>query len=674
MVTTKLCRSSGVLLATLILAGGCSKPKTAADHPTPTNVPLGLNDTASLVWVMGGELEAFGGPQIFDITVTLSSGAAPIHKGGDLPAPGQTVKIDGLPSDAAATISGSLYKTHVHPSDKTHSCFADQPVALVAGQASSVTLSCITTVEPTAQPIKVLLKMAQLTLNFAELDATQILAARDFTQPSLFAVIDSKGRRITLKQDVASLTVHVGGDVSYRVMNDPAQPLPLIQLLSGASLSLTAVAGQNLQALSESATLKLAAAPLLYEPNIGDIAAVLPISLVNTVGTLSVEGRLFEEPADREITVVSYNVENLFDQVDEDRNSTYGDYRIAANGAGQSSNYGDPVLLDGQTMSFTDVKIAGIKKVLIGLDPAGPEIVGLVEVESKAAVDALLAATQDLGYKAAVFSEWTADMTPTAIGMGLITKLPVLDQGVLKVATPALTGAEPSRPILKVTLDVAGQPLIVYVNHWKSKGGPESQRILYAEAIEADIAQMQSTKPKVDYIIMGDMNSEYNEKVVIETAHNDANGMTGLNDTLHAQGDELLVLKNLNPLLKYNLQYELNKSARRTAWHMGFEWSALDNMIIGSGMYDQRGITYIDGSFQPVTATMPSLSFLFKADGTTNRWHQFREAGGRTRHEVGGYSDHLPIFARFRVPVRQTDGTIWLGVAGKPDGTDSPTP
>lgn len=670
MKMTGLSKRVGILVsATALTLGACQKAHSDKDAPADEGLNL-----SSLVWLMAGDLELAGDPKVYEIIVTPSAGGTPIRRAGDLPASGQTLRLDGLRADAAAVVTASLYKASIHPSQKTHSCAGDAPVALTAGATASLAMNCLPTVDPTAEPIKVFVKLAQLTLNVTIQSGADILAARDFTQPTLFAQIDKQGRRITLKQDAHALTVHVGGDVTYLKLNEAGADLPLIKLIQGETLQLQATAGQNLQSVPEDATLALNGSPLLYEPTPGHIAAVMPIKLENAAGTVGVDGRLFEEPAGSEITVVSYNVENLFDQTDEDRNQGYGDYRLTPNPSGKSSNYGEPAVLDGQTMTWTDVKVAGIRRALTGIDPAGPAIVGLVEVESKAAIDTLLANVQDLGYTTGVFTEWTPDMTPTAIGMGLISKLPILEWTMLRPATPAIPGAEASRPILKVTIDVQGSPLVVYINHWKSKGGPESQRILYAEALEADIRLLVAANPRADYVIMGDLNSEYNEKIIIEPEHNDAGGMTGINDILRAQGDELAVLRGTDPLLKYNLHYDLNKAARRTAWHEGHEWSALDHMIIGPGLYDQRGLTYIDGSFQPVTQLQPRLSFLFNPNGTTNRWKQQREGSNFTRHVVGGYSDHLPLVVRLRVPVRQSNGTIWLGTPGKPDLTDTVTP
>jgi len=440
---------------------------------------------------------------------------------------------------------------------------------------------------------------------------------------------------------------------------------------------MTAIGGSMIGIVPATATLTLPSGPAFYELADGSTPLMLSTKLTggnDTDPDLADEAGLIEEAVGREFTVVSYNVENLFDQDDDERNAHYGDYRLTPNAAGKTSNYGELVTLDGQQMTWTDVKIAGIRRALLGIDAAGPEIIGLTEIESKLALEGQFNNLRDLGYQTVQFSEWSADMTPTAIGMGVISKFPMLAWSVIKVATPTPAPVQPAdseaaRPILRVTLDVHGQPLVVYVNHWKSKGGPESARIEYARALQADIDALLTENAKADYIVLGDMNSDYNENVIIEPFHNDSDGMTGLNDIIKAQGDELKVLRNESPALKYNLHYELDRSARKTAWHQGFNWSTLDNMVIGAGLYDQQGITYVDNSFQPSHYLLPRLSFLFKADGTTNRWRQ-RVSGNVTRHELGGFSDHGPIFARFRVAAVQSPGTIMLFKPGRPDATD----
>ncbi len=372
----------------------------------------------------------------------------------------------------------------------------------------------------------------------------------------------------------------------------------------------------------------------------------------------------------QEFTVASYNVENLFDQADDPQNSGYTDYRIAPTADGRYSNYGEPVTFNGVSTTFTAVKIAGIRQALLGIDPQGPAVVGLVEVESDRALQQLFAGVADLGYQAAQFTEWPANEEPRAVGLGLLSKFPLNSWSLIFPSGGDDSDFEAPRPILNAELDVAGHALTVYVNHWKSKSGPESQRKLSAAAVEADIEAMLERDPHADFIVMGDLNSNYNEAATLENGHNDTGGTTGINTVLRAQGDEQAVATGRDLTLMYNLHYELPRAARQTAWHAGFGWSSMDHLIISSGLYDGRGVTYVDNSFKIPTPAMANLSFLFKNDGKTNRWRQKREHDGFTRHFVGGYSDHLPVFARFKLAA---DGAVpgRLVRPGVPDAEDT---
>jgi hypothetical protein len=62
---------------------------------------------------------------------------------------------------------------------------------------------------------------------------------------------------------------------------------------------------------------------------------------------------------------------------------------------------------------------------------------------------------------------------------------------------------------------------------------------------------------------------------------------------------------------------------------------------------------------------------LFNEQGRTKRWMARRE-GPFTKHAIGGFSDHLPIYARFRIAPEQNDSIIPLPDAGKPNDNDGP--
>ncbi len=366
------------------------------------------------------------------------------------------------------------------------------------------------------------------------------------------------------------------------------------------------------------------------------------------------------------ITIASYNVENLFDQHDDDRNESYGDYRISPNTIGQASNYGEPAPFDRSELTFTEIKIQGIRKTLLGIDSNGPDIIGLVEIESRYALDELFESVKDLGYVSAQFTNWKPGMKPSAVGLGLLSKYPVISWDLVMpvkssfedtrnlVETETITESlsfkkveAGQRPILKVEVSVDGHPLVVYVNHWKSKSAPESHRAAYAQGLSQDISKMQKDRPNLEYIILGDLNSAYNEAEVLESNHNDTDGRTGINDILKAGSDKQGLSQD--PALKYNLAFEVDEDQRPSAWYPKFGWSSLDHIIIGGGLYNGEGIDYVDGSFQIARSEDHQLSFLFSNKGFPKRWYSTHRGKKFTAHAPGGYSDHLPLWARFRV-------------------------
>jgi hypothetical protein len=647
------------LITAVLMGQGCSKDKQSNETPSA--------DMSSSLSMLVASEALVGSPKVFNFKVETSTGVV-VERGGDLPNPGAALTIFNLPVDSAAKVSASLYTLNIEPRFQTHSCSTPELVKLEPSVTTSIALTCTPVISSEGKPVNLFLKIAKGKVSLTENDASTILSNRDLNAPIVLSQIDSRKRRITIKQTTHGLAFNLGGEIGYYAAKGNSEKSVLAQLVEGGQIDMTATAGSLLQSIPEPAVLKLTAAPLLFEGPDGKLKIALPFELNNATGTAGFSGTLFEEGAATEFTVVSYNVENLFDQTDEDRNSGYGDYRIAPNAQGMSSNYGEQTEFNGVMMTFTQVKIEGIRRALQAIDPAGPEVVGLIEVESRTALDLVLNRMSDLGYIAGEFTDWDPNRTPNAVGLGLISKFPIKAKQSIAVGE-LVANVEPARPILKVTLDVHGHDLIVYVNHWKSKGGPESMRVISAKAVEDDIKAVLTVNPRADYIIAGDLNSNYNETITIEDEHNDTNTQTGINHVLNAQGDEIKVAKGAVPGIKYNLHYELDRAARRSAWHFGHGWSSLDNMIISTGLYDSIGITYVDNSFEIPASHMKQYDFLFKADGTTNRWKQSRE-GNVTKHEVGGISDHLPLYARFRVAPVQDSYPIYLYLPGKADLSD----
>ncbi len=377
--------------------------------------------------------------------------------------------------------------------------------------------------------------------------------------------------------------------------------------------------------------------------------------------------------SEKSFTVAVYNIENLWDQIpqNEGKEAPYAQY------APKTSNYYEKAA--GGKYSFTEIKAQNLRQVALAIADKGPEVFGIVEVESREALETVQKNVADLGYRYLAFSDMSlkrGELAPS-VGLGLLSKFPIKESSYLLVPKlPSFdTGEENDtffaresnrrylqRPILKVTLDVDGHPLIVFLNHWKSKGGDghELRRMAYAQVLRREL---NSLGPKTDSLIMGDLNSNYDEFKTIEERpeNNTGEGKTGINHVLRTTGRELAVQETEAaanfPL--YNLYYELPQDERKSAYYKNFGgWASLDHLILSPGLYDQGGISYVDNSFKVAAPNMKKLSFLFyekgPSKGKPKRWISAYDKDARkTVHQAGGYSDHLPIWAKFYLSTLQ---------------------
>jgi endonuclease/exonuclease/phosphatase family metal-dependent hydrolase len=188
-----------------------------------------------------------------------------------------------------------------------------------------------------------------------------------------------------------------------------------------------------------------------------------------------------------------------------------------------------------------------------------------------------------------------------------------------------------ARAILEVQLEVDGAPLYVFANHWKSGAGDpamEQVRVANARTLRARLDEILRADPNADIILGGDFNSHYNQKQRYPDFRT-----TALNDVLGSQGNELAIRGAQRDL--YNLWFELPPAERGSDTYRG-EWGTLIQLIISRGLYDFRGVQYVDNSF--AVGRFRGLN----ADdaGVPLRWTFDGPAGG-------GFSDHFPVSARF---------------------------
>lgn len=375
----------------------------------------------------------------------------------------------------------------------------------------------------------------------------------------------------------------------------------------------------------------------------------------------------------RTFTAVVYNVENLFDA---DGIAVYEDYRSDRYTAGhlatkvtniasvlqryEDGRGPDLILLNEIEIdrtpestvtdhaAFLSEHAGRTVAELLRHQPLPPELAGLPSEAwlLKALHDAGLT-----GYTMVVGADPVdthEDGNSRAIKNVVLTRFPVK----AVQSHPTLN----ARHILEVELDLDGHALHVFNNHWKSGASDpatEPVRIANARVLRARLDALLKADPHADILIGGDLNSQYNQKLRYPEMSS-----TAINDVLRSQGNEIALRGAQRDL--YNLWYELPREQRGSDTWRG-EWGTLMHLIVSRGLYDQRGVQYVDnsfavGRFAGLNADEAGLPVRWNGDTPTGR----------------GVSDHFPLSARFTV---SESGRIdrWIALARPSDRDETDT-
>lgn len=316
---------------------------------------------------------------------------------------------------------------------------------------------------------------------------------------------------------------------------------------------------------------------------------------------------LFSKP----FKVATYNVENLFD----------------ANYIG--TEYDDHTVKHNWTKRMVEIKLNNVAEVICDLDA---DVLGLQEIENVNILEQLKKRLSRVGceYRYSAIST-KKDAT---IQVALLSRFPIKKQRELQVSySPRV------RNILEVEVMVGEEPLLIFVNHWKSRAyqGVESKRMKYAKVLKSRLDTIPASKA---YIVLGDFNTDYDAHLNLENKINDTQGKTGLHHILEiADGDRLV---NESQMLKggqglhYTLWNELDLEQR---WNTKFygKKGTPDHIVVSSALFDTKGLEYVNNSFKVFRR-----EYLFTKRGYINRWQY-----NKGKHRGKGYSDHLPVYAYF---------------------------
>jgi len=310
--------------------------------------------------------------------------------------------------------------------------------------------------------------------------------------------------------------------------------------------------------------------------------------------------------------VATYNVQNLFDAHYD--GTEYKEYIPRK---------------EGWNKQLAEVKLNHIAEVICDIDA---DIIGLQELENEAVFRTLQRKLLRVGcgYRYGAITHKRG----APIQVALLSRFPIQKKRELQVSY-----APRVRNILEVTVRVEDYPLTLFVNHWKSKSrsGYESKRVAYAKRL---VKRLKQLPPGVEYIIMGDLNTNYDAHVSLPQRLNDTGGRVGVNHLLHTVKNGTL-LTETDMLAKpekghYDLWMELPYSQRWSHKYYGKK-SSIDHILLPSAMFDGKGVDYVNDSFRVF-----KRNYLFGKRGFVNSWQV--KAGRHTKH---GYSDHLPLVATF---------------------------
>lgn len=317
----------------------------------------------------------------------------------------------------------------------------------------------------------------------------------------------------------------------------------------------------------------------------------------------------FSANAQQVYPVVFYNLENLFDTVndpltDDDEFTPTGNYR-----------YTDKVYTQKLRNMAYALQRAGVDK-----NAKGAALIGLAEVENSKVLSALVN-TQELkarGYRYV----WYNSTDPRGIDVALLYN-PALFKVISSKQLDVRKGA---REPLYVKGVFAGDTVHVLVNHWPSRRDgadeTENKRKEMAAANRKMIDEIRQHNHLARIILMGDLNDNPNNESLTSVLGANANAANVGNNTL------------------YNPFEAMYASGKGTAVFQR-RWDLFDQIILSAGFIKGKGLQYAG-------AEIYDRPFLRQETG---KFRNYPYRSFRGTYWNNGYSDHFPVVVYFKKTV-----------------------
>ncbi|MDR0834771.1 MAG: endonuclease [Candidatus Symbiothrix sp.] len=321
--------------------------------------------------------------------------------------------------------------------------------------------------------------------------------------------------------------------------------------------------------------------------------------------------------AQKTFRVMFYNVENLFDTLDEEHKS---DNEFLPDGARRWNN------------SKYYSKLNNLAKVITSVGEWDtPALIGLCEVENDRTMQDLTkhSLLKQMKYQYLI----TESPDVRGIDVALLyqrDRFKYLYHNEIVVTFPERPRSK-TRNILHATGIVStGDTLDVFVCHFPSRRGGQTQsepnRLRVASLLRAATDSLHAVRKHAHILVMGDFNDEPSDK-----------SMQSLT--------RLRTNKAGEPLHLHNLWLPLERTSKIGSYKFGKQWNFLDQMFVSDKLMNQTHPLHV----KPQSATIFQADFLFTEDKTHGGVRPKKTFHGR-KYEAG-YSDHLPIFVDLELKI-----------------------
>ncbi|MFO7937557.1 MAG: endonuclease/exonuclease/phosphatase family protein [Kiritimatiellia bacterium] len=315
------------------------------------------------------------------------------------------------------------------------------------------------------------------------------------------------------------------------------------------------------------------------------------------------------QAAEPEIVLAAWNVENLFDPVDD------------------PDNEGDDAYTPEGWVHWSENRYRGkLKHLAEVIAEIDPDIICLSEVENRRVlVDLSSVLASDFNCMIEEISHRDGEDF-RGIDVAVMSK----HKPTTKIWFNSVSG---QRDVIACRFEIYGRELTVIGNHWKSLLGKKARsdaiRTRQAESVRNFIDREIAYNPSAAIVVAGDFNSDIDSPFLVESAG------------FSVDFDE--VDKAQNTARLYNLAAGLDKKERATYYYVrGQRWNSFDSISVTCGMLGME--PKASWQVKPDSYSVyKSPKITFKGLGSPLPYRRVRSKKYGDRF-VAGYSDHFAVF------------------------------